>query len=65
MTASIDWVRLPYDDPDSYDTDFYRNQLIRATESILSPLGWDRTDIKTRLSDTTTHNLRNYLEATP
>ncbi|MDY6771318.1 MAG: DNA polymerase domain-containing protein, partial [Candidatus Nanohaloarchaea archaeon] len=61
----IERVRLPYDDLETYDTAFYRSHLIRAAESILSPLGWDRDDIETYLSDTTTHNLRSYLEATP
>lgn len=49
-------TRLHFEaEPGDYDVDFYRTQLIRATESILSPLGLDRKDIKRRFNrhDTT------------
>ncbi len=35
-------VRLPFEDIDTYDVDFYIDLLLRATESVVSPLGWDR-----------------------
>ncbi len=34
----------------TYDASYYETQLIRAVESVLSPLGWDRTDIRRELS---------------
>ena len=40
-----DRVRLTIEDPTRYDSDFYEEQLVRATESILSPLDWDRDRI--------------------
>ena len=38
-------------DSDRYDTEFYRDQLMRAAESVLSPLGWRRSEIEAYLSD--------------
>jgi len=38
-------------DSDRYDTEFYRDQLVRAAESVLSPLGWRRSEIEAYLSD--------------
>ena len=42
---SLDRVRLSFEASD-YDADFYITELVRATESILSPLGLDREDIR-------------------
>ncbi|ELY42852.1 type B DNA-directed DNA polymerase [Natronorubrum tibetense] len=44
-------VRLPFEAGGEYDTDFYASQLVRACESVLSPLGWDRTRIRRALRD--------------
>ncbi|MFB6145674.1 MAG: type B DNA-directed DNA polymerase [Candidatus Nanohaloarchaea archaeon] len=41
---SEDRVRLDFE-ADSYDEKFYRRELIRAAESVLSPLGWKREQI--------------------
>jgi len=49
---SRDRVALAYEDPDTYDAEFYCTLLIRAAESLLSPLGWDRTQIRQYLADT-------------
>ena len=38
-------VRLYFEDVDGYDPGFYVELLLRATESVVSPLGWDRADI--------------------
>ena len=35
-------VRLPFEDVTDHDTEFYRKRLVRAAESVVSPLGWDR-----------------------
>jgi len=44
-------VRLPFEDAGDYDTDYYRTLLVRATESVVSPLGWDRGRIRRHLRD--------------
>lgn len=46
-------VQLAYETLDRYDTEFYETLLIRAAESVLSPLGWDRTRIRQYLAETT------------
>ena len=43
-------VMLHFENLDlNYDIDFYRTRLVRACESIVSPLGWDRDRIETYL----------------
>lgn len=44
-------VALAFEDPERYDKAFYSTLLIRAAESIISPLNWDRTRIRSYLSD--------------
>jgi DNA polymerase I len=60
-SIGIERVRLPYDDPDTYDTAFYRDQLIRAAESILAPLGWERQEIRAAISETKDVGLRSFV----
>ena len=43
-------VALAHEEIESYDPSYYETQLVRAIESVLSPLGWDRTDIRQELS---------------
>ena len=38
-------------EPGEYDADFYADLLVRAAESVLSPLGWRRADITAYLAD--------------
>ena len=45
-------VALAHEEFDTYDSSYYETQLVRAVESILSPLGWDRTDIRRELAET-------------
>jgi DNA polymerase I len=45
-----DRVRLPFEDVPDYDADFYAELLVRATESVTAPLGWDRVDVRRYLS---------------
>lgn len=47
-------VRLAYEQPETYDTAFYRDRLLHATESILAPFGLSRQEIDTRLAQTQT-----------
>jgi DNA polymerase I len=49
---SRDRVALAHETVENYDASYYETQLIRATESILSPLGWDRNDIHRALAET-------------
>jgi len=56
----IDRVRLPFEDTESYDADWYEDAAICAVESIVSCLGWDRTDIEQYLADTTETTLGSY-----
>ena len=50
--TSRDRVALAHEDIESYDSSYYETWLVRAVESILSPVGWDRTDIRRKLSKT-------------
>jgi DNA polymerase I len=43
-------VRLPFEATE-YDTDFYTDLLLRATESVTAPLGWERDRIERYLRD--------------
>jgi DNA polymerase I len=47
---SRDRVALAHEDVDAYDADYYETQVIRAAASVLSPLGWDRNEIRESLS---------------
>jgi len=51
-TSSRDRVALAHEAIDTYDPSYYETQLIRAAESVLSPLGWDRCDIQAALAET-------------
>jgi DNA polymerase I len=59
--TSRDRVALAHEAIETYDASYYETQLVRAVESVLSPLGWDRTDIRRELSsgrDTTLNSFR-------
>jgi DNA polymerase I len=49
--SSQDRVALAHEAIDDYDPSYYETRLVRAVESVLSPLGWDRTDIREALGD--------------
>ncbi len=49
---SRDRVALAHEEIEIYDASYYQSQLVRAVESILSPLGWDRNDIRRELNAT-------------
>ncbi len=53
-------VRLAHETLGEYDADFYTTLAMRAGESILSPLGWDRDRIRRHLRGTTTQTLASY-----
>jgi DNA polymerase I len=50
--SSRDRVALAHEDVDTYDPSYYETQLVRAIESILAPLGWERAEIRQELMGT-------------
>ncbi|MFB6282624.1 MAG: type B DNA-directed DNA polymerase [Halobacteria archaeon] len=56
-----DRVRLGFEDVDTYDPEYYRELLVRAAESVLSPLGWKRDRIKRYLDETRESKLTGYV----
>ena len=48
--SSRERAALAHEELESYDSSYYETQLVRAVESVLSPLGWDRFDIRRELS---------------
>ncbi|MFB6253540.1 MAG: type B DNA-directed DNA polymerase, partial [Halobacteriaceae archaeon] len=59
--STRDRVALAHEDIDTYDPAYYETELIRAIESLLSPLGWDRDAIKQELSETHKEKIQQYL----
>ena len=55
-------VRLDFEELDRYDVDWYRSEAVRAVESVLSPVGWRRTDIEGYLAEREDSSLTSYLE---
>ena len=45
-------VALVHEEIESYDASYYETQLVRAVESVLAPLGWDRSAIRQALAET-------------
>ncbi|MFW6003543.1 MAG: DNA polymerase domain-containing protein, partial [Halanaeroarchaeum sp.] len=60
--ASRERVQLAHEGPDTYDATFYRERAIRAAESVVSPLGWDRDRIREYCSETTASGLDAFTE---
>ncbi|WP_129116071.1 type B DNA-directed DNA polymerase [Halegenticoccus tardaugens] len=54
---SRDRVALAHELPEGYDVEFYVEQLLRAAESVCSPLGWRRDEIAEYLAERTTLTL--------
>ncbi len=48
--TSRDRVALAHEEIASYDPSYYETQLLRAVESILSPLGWTQSEIRQYLT---------------
>jgi DNA polymerase I len=61
-THSRDRVRLAFEvtAETSYDALFYRKRLLRAAESVLSPVGWRESDIEAYLADRSDASLRAF-----
>jgi len=60
--ASREQVALAHESVENYDADYYETQLVRAVESVLSPLGWDRAAIIEALSETETTTLADFTD---
>ena len=58
--SSRDRVALVHENVETYDPLYYETQLVRAIESVLSPLGWDRTDIRRELAETRETDLMDF-----
>ena len=58
--SSRERVALAHEDVETYDPSYYETQLVRAVESILSPLGWDRSEIRRELAQTRTAELTQF-----
>ncbi|RDI72656.1 type B DNA-directed DNA polymerase [Halopelagius longus] len=58
--SSRDRVVLKSEEPSEYDGPFYRDQLIQAAESILSPIGWHERRIERYLSSHTECSLESF-----
>jgi DNA polymerase I len=50
-------VRLAHESPSEYDAEFYRELVIRAAESVVSPLGWGRKDLTRHFAGVRTPSL--------
>jgi DNA polymerase I len=50
--SSRERIALAHEEFESYDPSYYETQLVRAVGSVLSPLGWDRDDIRRELNGT-------------
>jgi DNA polymerase I len=59
-TDTRERVRLAHEAPDDYDAEFYAELLVRAAESVLSPLGWRRERIERHLADRTDARLSGF-----
>jgi DNA polymerase I len=55
-------VRLPFEESERYDAEWYETAALRAVESVLSPVGWRRADIERYLAERTDSSLARYLE---
>ncbi|MFC7164888.1 type B DNA-directed DNA polymerase [Halospeciosus flavus] len=58
--ASRERVALAHEDTNQYDPSYYETQLVRAVESVISPLGWSRSDIRRRLAKTRTTKITSF-----
>ena len=50
--SSRERVALAHEEIGSYDASYYETQLVRAVESVLSPLGWERAEIRQEITET-------------
>src|SRR6056297_2326730 len=58
--SSRERVALAHEEVESYDASYYETQLVRAVESVLAPLGWDRANIRRELVETRVSKLTTF-----
>ena len=58
--SSRDRVKLAHEHITTYDVSHYETELLRAVESILSPIGWDQSKIKQTLGETQNIQLKQF-----
>jgi len=61
--TSRDRLALAHEDIETYDASYYEAQLVRAVESVLSPLGWSRSNIHQELGETSKMDVTAYTSA--
>ena len=52
--TSLERVALAHEEIGLYDVSYYGTQLVRTVESVLSPPGWDRSNIRRELGERST-----------
>jgi DNA polymerase, archaea type len=60
MQNSRERVVLASEELDEYDVEFYREVLVRAAASVISPLGWRGSDIEQELGQYTESSLQSF-----
>ena len=60
--SSRERVALTHEEVESYDASYYETQLVRAVQSVLAPLGWDRTEIQREIAETRETDLAAFTE---
>ncbi len=50
--TSQERVALAHEEIESYDVSCYETELARTVESLLSPMGWDRSKLRRELAET-------------
>ena len=61
--SSRERVALAHEEIESYDASYYETQLVRAVESVLAPLGWDRAEIRRELTETREPELTGFVNS--
>lgn len=61
--TSRERVALAHEEIESYDPSYYETQLVRAVESVLSLLGWDRSKIRRELAETQVPELTAFADS--
>ena len=61
--SSRERVGLAHEEIETDDASYYETQLVRAVESLLSPLGWDRTEIRRELAETRGANVTAFTDS--
>ena len=61
--TSRERVALAHEEIESYDPPYYETQLVRAVESVLSLLGWDRSKIRRELAETQVPELTAFADS--